>query len=183
MPANLEKTQQWPQNCSFHSNLKERQCQRMFKVLHNCTHLLSPRDFSSKSTGVGCHFILWRIFPTQGSNLGLPHCRQTLYSLSHQESVRWVQLCGSLNILWHCLSLRLELSGEFIISSVLSCHRKNLKWWMDQCYSSVLLASKGKYILEEWGQAVKRRETSSSILAPLLVCFSLPLEPALCKLG
>ena len=26
------------------------------------------------------------IFPTQGSNLGLPHCRQTLYCLSHQRS-------------------------------------------------------------------------------------------------
>ena len=24
---------------SFHSNLKERQCQRMLKLLHNCTHL------------------------------------------------------------------------------------------------------------------------------------------------
>ena len=24
---------------SFHSNPKERQCQRMLKVLHNCTHL------------------------------------------------------------------------------------------------------------------------------------------------
>ena len=26
------------------------------------------------------------IFPTQGSNPGLPHCRQTLYRLSHQGS-------------------------------------------------------------------------------------------------
>jgi len=26
-------------NISFHSNLKERQCQRMLKLLHNCTHL------------------------------------------------------------------------------------------------------------------------------------------------
>ena len=25
---------------SFHSNPKERQCQRMFKVLHSCIHLL-----------------------------------------------------------------------------------------------------------------------------------------------
>ena len=25
----------------FHSNPKERQCQRMFKLLHNCTHLTS----------------------------------------------------------------------------------------------------------------------------------------------
>ena len=36
------KSQQWPQdwkNVSFYSNLKERQCQRMLKLLHNCTHL------------------------------------------------------------------------------------------------------------------------------------------------
>ena len=35
-------TQQWPQDwkkVSFHSNPKERQCQRMLKLLHNCTHL------------------------------------------------------------------------------------------------------------------------------------------------
>ena len=25
---------------SFHSNPKERQCQRMFKLLHNCTHFI-----------------------------------------------------------------------------------------------------------------------------------------------
>ena len=31
------KTQQWPQD--WHSNPKERQCQRMFKLPHNCTHL------------------------------------------------------------------------------------------------------------------------------------------------
>ena len=35
---------------------------------------------------MGCHFLLQGIFLTQGSNLGLPHCRQTLYCLSHQES-------------------------------------------------------------------------------------------------
>ena len=36
------KTQQWPQDwkrSGFHSNLKERQCQRMLKLQHNCTHL------------------------------------------------------------------------------------------------------------------------------------------------
>ena len=42
------------------------------------TRLLHPWDFPGKSTGVGCHFLLQEIFPTQGSNLGLPHCRQTL---------------------------------------------------------------------------------------------------------
>ena len=35
------ETQQWPQDWkrSFHSNPKERQCQRMLKLPHNCTHL------------------------------------------------------------------------------------------------------------------------------------------------
>ena len=32
-----------------------------------------------------CHSILQRIFPTQGSKPGLPHCRQILYHLSHRE--------------------------------------------------------------------------------------------------
>ena len=36
---------------------------------------------------MGCHFLLQRIFPTQGSNLGLLHCRQTLYYLIHQGSI------------------------------------------------------------------------------------------------
>ena len=49
------------------------------------TTLLHARDFTGKSAGVGCHFLLQRIFPTQGSNSGLPHCRQMLYCLSHQS--------------------------------------------------------------------------------------------------
>ena len=43
-------------------------------------------DFSGKNTGVGCYFLLQGIFPTQESNLGLLHCRQILYHLSHQGS-------------------------------------------------------------------------------------------------
>ena len=38
----IYKTQQWPpglEKVSFHSNFKERQCQRRFKLPHNCTHL------------------------------------------------------------------------------------------------------------------------------------------------
>ena len=44
-------------------------------------------------TGVGSLFLLQGIFPTQGSNPGLPHCRQILYQLSHKGSPRipeWV---------------------------------------------------------------------------------------------
>ena len=50
------------------------------------TRLLHPWDFPGKNTGVGCHFLLQGIFPTQGLNPGLLHCRQTLYPLSHQGS-------------------------------------------------------------------------------------------------
>ena len=46
-----------------------------------------PWDFPGKNAGVDCHFLLQDIFPTQGLNPGLPHCRQTLYRLSHQGSL------------------------------------------------------------------------------------------------
>ena len=49
------------------------------------TRLLCPWD-SPGETGVGCHFLLQEIFPTQASNPGLLHCRQILYHLSHQGS-------------------------------------------------------------------------------------------------
>ena len=36
---------------------------------------------------MGCHFLFQGIFPTGGSNPGLPHCGQTLYRLSHQRII------------------------------------------------------------------------------------------------
>ena len=61
------------------------------------SRLLHPWDFPGKSTGVGCHFLLQRIFPTQGSNRGLLHSRQMLYRLSHQgANVTEVRFCCSL---------------------------------------------------------------------------------------
>ena len=44
------------------------------------------RSLQTTILGVGCHFLLQGIFPTQGSNPGLLHCRQILYHLSHQGS-------------------------------------------------------------------------------------------------
>ena len=48
--------------------------------------LLHPWNFPGKSIEVAFHFLLQGIFPTQGSNLGLPRCRQMLFPLSHQGS-------------------------------------------------------------------------------------------------
>ena len=66
-------------------------------VAQSCPTLCDPIDYSppgssvhgdspDKNTGVGCHALLQEIFPNQGLNPGLPHCRQTLYHLSHRGS-------------------------------------------------------------------------------------------------
>ena len=46
-----------------------------------------------KDTGAGSHTFLQGIFPTQGSNTGLLHCKQILYHLRHQGTswiLEWV---------------------------------------------------------------------------------------------
>ena len=44
-------------------------------------------DFPVKNTAVGCHSLLQGIFPNQGSNPGLPHCRWILYHSAIRESL------------------------------------------------------------------------------------------------
>ena len=51
------------------------------------TRFLCPWKFSGKTTGVGCHLLVQEIFPTQGWNPGLLHCRRILYPLSHLGSL------------------------------------------------------------------------------------------------
>ena len=43
-------------------------------------------DSPGKNTGVGFHALLQGIFPTQGSNPGLLHCKQILYHVSHHKN-------------------------------------------------------------------------------------------------
>ena len=55
--------------------------------------LYSLWNSPGQNTGVGSLSLLQGIFPTQGSNPGLPHCRQILYQLSHKGRPRileWV---------------------------------------------------------------------------------------------
>ena len=57
-------------------------------LLSNCNNLFTSMGFSRPEywSGAGCHSLLQGIFPKQGLNLGLLHCRQILYPLSHQGS-------------------------------------------------------------------------------------------------
>ena len=48
--------------------------------------LSCPWDSPGKNIGVDSHSLLQGIFPTQGLNTGLLHCRQILYHLTHQGS-------------------------------------------------------------------------------------------------
>ena len=67
------------------------------KVAQLCPTICYPMDYPwnspGRNTGVSSHSLLHGIFPTQGSNPGLLHCRQILYPLSHQGSpgkLEWV---------------------------------------------------------------------------------------------
>ena len=69
--------------------------------------LLCPWDFPGKSTGVGCHCL------------------------------RWVQLCGSLSILWHCLSLGLEWKLTFPVLWPLLSFPNLLAFWVQHFHSII----------------------------------------------
>ena len=67
------------------------------KSLQSCPTLCDPMDHNPPGSSVHgilqvrileqvCHFLLQGIFPTQGPNPGLLHCRQVLYSSSVQFS-------------------------------------------------------------------------------------------------
>ena len=63
----------------------------------------SPWNSPGKNTGVGSLSLLQGIFPNQGSNPGLLHCRRILYQLSHQGSPRmleWVTYPSSRGSSW-----------------------------------------------------------------------------------
>ena len=65
----------------------------------SCVWLWDPMDCNLQGSSVhgifqarilerGCHFLLQEIFPMQGLNPGLPHCRQTFYVWAMREGTR-----------------------------------------------------------------------------------------------
>ena len=64
-------------------------CVRLFATLWTVAHQGFPTwDFPGKNTGVGCHFFLQGIFPTQGSNLRLLQWQVDSLPLSHLGRLR-----------------------------------------------------------------------------------------------
>ena len=74
-PYNALKKVKWSERCSVMSN----------SLLPHGQY--SPWNSPGQNTGVGSLSLLHGIFPTQGLNPGLPHCRQILHQLSHKGKV------------------------------------------------------------------------------------------------
>ena len=130
------------------------------------TRLLRPWDFLGKSTGVGCHLLLQGIFPTQGSNPGLLHCRQTLYHLSHEGSPKSL----------YCLIIRINISpvgeGRESRKREWEIQRKTLK---RQVLSGVTCAWDGwggvHFQLIAWGWVLKDFEGYAFNLQSIEIYF------------
>ena len=67
--------------------------------------LLCPWNVPGKNTGVGCHFVLQEIFPTQGSNAGLLHWQVDSLLLSHLGSPKLLTTIAAKS-LQSCSTLR-----------------------------------------------------------------------------
>ena len=91
-------------------------------------------DSPGKNTGVGCQALLQGIFPTQGSNPDLLHCRWILYHLSHQ---------GSIYIFPHGQNI---LSSENTMNSENIDHWTFLQWNLELLHKIVILW----YLLSQW---------------------------------
>ena len=96
------------------------------KVAQSCPTLCDPMDYSwnslGQNTGVGSLSLLQGIFPTQGLNLGLPHCRPIPYQLSHKGSpqlsgsVQFSSVAQSCPTLWDPMNCSMQASLSITIS-------------------------------------------------------------------
>ena len=93
----------------------------------NC-RLLCAWNSPGQNTGVGSLSLLQGIFPTQGSNPGLPHCRWILYQLSHKGSPRILEaecaatLLSCSSLLHPCPSSRPPAPS--LLPSLLTCDKQ-----------------------------------------------------------
>ena len=98
-------------SCHYHHH---RPCDLKVKVAQSCPTLrphglYSPWNSPGQTTGVGSLSLLQRIFPTQGSNPGLPHCMRILYQLSHRGRCQCGQVVVTENVHRAAALLRADL--------------------------------------------------------------------------
>ena len=92
-------------------------------VAQSCPALYHPKDCSprgSSARGMSSQSLLQGIFPTPGSNPGLPHCRQILYCLSRQ---------GSLSKMGSALNLKKQGSLYGLETNIFCRTKSHLLLW------------------------------------------------------
>ena len=120
------------QKVSFHSNPKEGQCQRMFKLLHNCTHLTRQQNNAQNSPSQAstvhelwtsrCSSWIYRKQRNQRSNCQHPRIiKKARVPEKHLLLLYWLRqsLCVDHNKLW-------EILKEMGIPNHLNCLLRNL---------------------------------------------------------
>ena len=107
--------------------------------------LYSPWNSPGQNTGVGSLSLLQGIFPTQGSNPGLPHCRQILYQLSCKGSPRileWVACPFSSRSSWPRNPTGVScIAGIFFTNwAIRETHTGKFSWPISHCLIPLFLA-------------------------------------------
>ena len=114
----------------MHLEKKKKRCQLPSRILlfeyrrPQTTMVLCPWDFPGKNTRVGSHFLLQRIFLTQGSNPGLPYYGQILNHLSHQ-----ITYLGLPNLIYHFCHLHIISHQQFkVIQKSIKLVLETFQW-------------------------------------------------------
>ena len=138
------------------------------KVAQSCPTICDPMDYTVHGI-LQASILEWvtfpfarGIFPTQGLNPGLPHCRQILYQLSHKGSPRileWVAYPFSRGSSWlrnktkssalQADSLPTELSGKLWFVKVQLCGGSFTSYWCSQFYFQKALVIR-KILTKYW---------------------------------
>ena len=103
------------------------------------TRLLCPWEFPGKNTGVGCHFLLQGIFPTQGWNPCLFHCQADSFTTVPPGKANTHQCSNSSSasdLLWDLepvtstlwASVSSPIKGDF--STSWECCRNSMRYWV-----------------------------------------------------
>ena len=101
--------------------------------------LLCPWDSLGKNTGVDCHALLQGIFPTQGLNPGLLHCRWILYCLSHKEA--------------HIIHITCKIYGKQNLKCKIKCsEKKNCTW------CQIISGSGGIFFFQLWAKLIAPKD-------------------------
>ena len=92
------------------------------KVTQSCLTVCDSMDYTVHGIlqtrileWVAIPLLLQEIFPTQGLNPGLPHCRWILYQLSYQGSPRIILFINQLQS--PCFTLDLSVALGFLVCS------------------------------------------------------------------